>query len=205
MWSLMTSQPVFSSPCVWLPSLASQVNRSISETVSTCQSPGMDSDISTSSRTRVVFGSHDHRVYCLATDGSLVWSFETDSPVYSSPCVAQLNYGTNTSGFTNALSATTQVDVDCSSDKSTQNNTMHPLNYGSHYDSCNSSTRNIDCRTAVIACSTKGTVFVLSLDNGNVIAKLQLPGEVFSSPVVYRGCIYVGCRDNNLYCLRFMS
>jgi outer membrane protein assembly factor BamB len=34
------------------------------------------------------------------------------------------------------------------------------------------------------------------------VAALKLPGDVFSSPVMLDGRIFVGCRDNNLYCLQ---
>ncbi len=39
-------------------------------------------------RSRVVFGSDDHKVYCLrATDGEFLWSYTTGGPVISSPAI----------------------------------------------------------------------------------------------------------------------
>jgi acyl-CoA synthetase len=56
----------------------------------------------------------------------------------------------------------------------------------------------------VTAVSTRGKVFVLDLDFGEVKCSYQLPGEVFSSPVVNGNYIYVGCRDNHIYSLAMM-
>lgn len=53
----------------------------------------------------------------------------------------------------------------------------------------------------VSAATTKGSVFLCDVASGSVQTYLQLEGEVFSSPVVHDGRLYVGCRDNNLYCL----
>lgn len=33
---------------------------------------------------------------------------------------------------------------------------------------------------------------------------MKLPGEVFSSPVMISGRIFIGCRDNFLYCLELV-
>ena len=35
-------------------------------------------------------------------------------------------------------------------------------------------------------------------------AQYQLPGEVFSSPVIIDNQILVGCRDDGLHCLRLV-
>lgn len=32
-------------------------------------------------------------------------------------------------------------------------------------------------------------------------AKLELPGELFSSPIMVGGRIFVGCRDDHVYCI----
>jgi acyl-CoA synthetase len=52
-----------------------------------------------------------------------------------------------------------------------------------------------------VAASTKGKVYILDLDFGAVKCSYQLPGEVFSSPVVNGNYVYVGCRDNHVYSL----
>ena len=42
---------------------------------------------------------------------------------------------------------------------------------------------------------------IFDLRSGEVLASCQLPGEVFSSPVVVGDYLVVGCRDDYVYCL----
>ena len=53
----------------------------------------------------------------------------------------------------------------------------------------------------VVAACTSGTVAILNVSNGIVVASYELPGEVFSSPVIDSGQIIIGCRDDFVYCL----
>jgi len=54
-----------------------------------------------------------------------------------------------------------------------------------------------------ISATVAGDVVVSTICNGQVLASVTLPGEVFSSPVCVGNCVYVGCRDDRLYCLEF--
>ena len=51
-----------------------------------------------------------------------------------------------------------------------------------------------------VVCTRIGTVVLLDMTKGDVIARCSCEGEIFSSPVVAKNKIIVGCRDNNLYC-----
>lgn len=53
----------------------------------------------------------------------------------------------------------------------------------------------------MLAVANVGIVYSIDFQNLTVIQELKLPGESFSSPFVYENKVYVGCRDNNLYCL----
>lgn len=61
----------------------------------------------------------------------------------------------------------------------------------------------------VVCCSTNGHLYLINLENRKIEGTLKLPGEIFSSPVVVQDSarkssqIFVGCRDNFLYCLSF--
>lgn len=55
-----------------------------------------------------------------------------------------------------------------------------------------------ECAVATVA----GDIVVASLATGQVRARLRLPAEVFSSPVCRDDNVYVGCRDDRLYCLQ---
>jgi acyl-CoA synthetase len=55
---------------------------------------------------------------------------------------------------------------------------------------------------AVVTASADGVVSLLrASDCGQTLASITLPGAVFSSPVLVGAAVYVGCRDNHLYCL----
>ena len=59
----------------------------------------------------------------------------------------------------------------------------------------------------VAVCSTRGTLYVLTLASGAVLKTHQFAGETFSSPVVLASeggfVVVIGCRDDYVYCVRF--
>lgn len=59
-------------------------------------------------------------------------------------------------------------------------------------------------RTGVLVAvaSTDGTIWILDGQNGQTLASFTLPGELFSSPVVWRQSLVVGCRNDYVYCLK---
>ncbi|XP_013140659.1 PREDICTED: acyl-CoA synthetase family member 4 [Papilio polytes] len=59
--------------------------------------------------------------------------------------------------------------------------------------------------TAIIATSTNGKMCVISTDNGTIISEYQFPNETFSSPAVSNDKIFIGCRNDYLYCIKFKS
>ena len=69
----------------------------------------------------------------------------------------------------------------------------------------------------VCVCTSSGSISVLRInldaaggasqlpenDMVQEIARLELGGDIFSSPVMIGGKIFVGCRDDYVYCLEF--
>jgi outer membrane protein assembly factor BamB len=55
--------------------------------------------------------------------------------------------------------------------------------------------------TAFLA-SENGTIYFLNARTGGVQRTLRLGGNVFSSPAVADGRLYVGCQDGKLYCVK---
>lgn len=53
----------------------------------------------------------------------------------------------------------------------------------------------------IVSSSTRGYVNFISLNEGVVEHSEKLPGEIFSSPCIYKNMIFIGCRDNHLYTL----
>lgn len=54
--------------------------------------------------------------------------------------------------------------------------------------------------THIIASTTSGSIFLID-SAGNIVGCKQLKGEIFSSPVIWNNYVFIGCRDNNVYCL----
>ncbi|XP_005103821.1 beta-alanine-activating enzyme [Aplysia californica] len=70
----------------------------------------------------------------------------------------------------------------------------------------NSQSTSLDelCTEVLITASTDGTVHLLDSESGVLLSSLNLPGQVFSSPVSFNGKVVVGCRDNFVYCFDFL-
>ena len=54
----------------------------------------------------------------------------------------------------------------------------------------------------VVCACTSGKLYILNQLTGDCICEKQLDGEIFSSPVVVGHRVYVGCRNDYLYCLK---
>lgn len=56
-------------------------------------------------------------------------------------------------------------------------------------------------KVLLAAVSTDGKVWILNARSGTAEGTDTLPGEVFSSPVVWGTKLVVGCRNDYVYCL----
>ena len=137
-----------------------------------------------------------------------VWKFETDQAVFSSPCLWSSR---DTSQTASTLNCVVFGSHDCHVYAvDTRRNLLWKFKmdapvYSSPFIfniSRNTDPTSTQYEYCVVACSTKGLLSVLSLNNGQCLCSLKLPGDVFSSPVVFRSSVFVGCRDNFLYCIQ---
>lgn len=55
------------------------------------------------------------------------------------------------------------------------------------------------------AASTDGKLWILESKSGRLQSVYELPGEVFSSPVVWESMLIIGCRNNYVYCLDLLG
>lgn len=62
---------------------------------------------------------------------------------------------------------------------------------------------NVNSEPFAISFSTSGFLNFFKLSNGQLEHSHRLPGEVFSTPTVKDQTIFIGCRDNFLYCIQF--
>jgi acyl-CoA synthetase len=174
-WEFKTSGPVFCSPSIFL---SSQVKDG-----------------------SILFGSHDGFVYCVSNLGELRWKFATDSQVYSTPFVALL-FCDKTKVTDENTSSHLKMDIPDTSRQLTVLSEEHENTCASQTKLCQGigmvSPRSIP---VVFVCSTRGTLYCLSLDRGVFVSSWSFSGQVFSSPVVVGNDILVGCRDDFLYCM----
>lgn len=56
----------------------------------------------------------------------------------------------------------------------------------------------------LLAASNNGRINVIDTENGITIAEHVLPDETFSSPTVYGDYVFIGCRNDQLYCLKYV-
>ncbi|KAL3348653.1 hypothetical protein AABB24_022025 [Solanum stoloniferum] len=157
----------------------------------------------------------DGSVVALDTEGSVVWKVSTTGPIFAGPCISR------------ALPL--QVLI-CSRDGSVysfdlekgdlfwKHDVGHPITSSAYVDehlllSCKDSSLS---RRLVCVCSSSGSVHVLQVNlnfDGEIqpcdmvreFARFELGGDVFSSPVMIGGEIFVGCRDDYMHCIRLQE
>ncbi|XP_048798966.1 beta-alanine-activating enzyme isoform X4 [Lagopus muta] len=141
----------------------------------------------------VCIGCVDGNLYCYSHCGEKVWQFSTNGPVFSSPCISSLTkqevffgshdhfiYCCNTEGdLLWKFKATSSV-------------------YGTPFVFQRNDSKN---KVLLAAVSTDGKVWILNARSGTAEGTDTLPGEVFSSPVVWGTKLVVGCRNDYVYCL----
>lgn len=62
---------------------------------------------------------------------------------------------------------------------------------------------SINSENFIVSCTTNGFVNFVKLSDGEIEHSYKLPGEIFSTPVINDRFLFVGCRDNFMYCLKF--
>jgi outer membrane protein assembly factor BamB len=98
---------------------------------------------------RTVFGSHDGKLRCIDSDGTVVWNVDVSSPILSSP---------------------------------------------------------VTINNDIIFADTSGRVHTVSCSNGlQVHDTLSFGAEIFCSPTVHGGNVYLGCRDSHLHKLQHIG
>ncbi|XP_026765180.2 beta-alanine-activating enzyme [Galleria mellonella] len=56
----------------------------------------------------------------------------------------------------------------------------------------------------ILAASNNGRLCIIDEENGIILAEHHLPNETFSSPAVYGDYIFIGCRNDHLYSLKYV-
>jgi outer membrane protein assembly factor BamB len=53
----------------------------------------------------------------------------------------------------------------------------------------------------VIAAETDGILHLINANDGKQLLSHKLNGQLFSSPIIHRNKLFIGCRDNHFYCI----
>lgn len=155
----------------------------------------------------ICFGCVDGNVCVVNNVGVLRWNYKTSGPIFSSPCIVPSSKGHL------ILIGSHDKKIYCLVDdgelywKAELDSQVYatPAFFTSDTTQSSKESQNEDSfwKGFVIACSTNGVMYLLNIKNGTVFKSTKLPHEVFSSPVVFDATAIVGCRDNNVCCIRY--
>ncbi|KAK6919855.1 AMP-binding enzyme, C-terminal domain [Dillenia turbinata] len=169
----------------------------------------------------VCIGSNGNVICCLVNgyvvaldlSGSIIWKGKTGGPIFAAPC------------FSHVLPS--QVLI-CSRDGHVYSFEMEkgdilweydigdPITASAYIDENLQITSDLlhPCNRLICICTSSGSIHLLQINfdakqEGNEqkkylvheFARLDLQGEIFSSPVMIGGRIFVGCRDDYVYCI----
>ncbi|XP_053510931.1 beta-alanine-activating enzyme isoform X2 [Artibeus jamaicensis] len=144
----------------------------------------------------VCIGCVDGNLLCFTHSGEQVWQFSTSEPIFSSPCTSaseqEIFFGSH------------DCFIYCCSIKghlqwkfqTTSRVYSTPFAFHDH---------NHSNAGLLAAASTDGRLWVLESKSGQLQSVYELPGEVFSSPVVWESMLIIGCRNNYVYCMDILG
>lgn len=149
-------------------------------------------------RKEVVIAEVANNIHCLDLEGNIIWTFKIDGNIFSS-----FDFLPKSNGV--------QIFFGCHDRK------LRCLNYifldkkavlywEKELQSEIYSTPkiiSINSENFIVSCTTNGHINLLSTTTGLIESSLKAQGDIFSSPVVYKNQIFVGCRDSRLYCVQF--
>ena len=163
------------------------------------ESPIFSSPQKIPDRDEILIAEVTKTVHCIDFNGNFLWEFSADGHIFSSFL------------FQQETSDEIKIIFGCHDKK------LRCLNY--NYQSKSTSLvwclelqsqiygtprmAVIDSENFVISCTTDGTINFVKLSNGTIEHTHKLLGEIFSTPVIVDRKLFVGCRDNFLYCLEF--
>ncbi|XP_030347157.1 beta-alanine-activating enzyme isoform X2 [Strigops habroptila] len=141
----------------------------------------------------VCVGCVDGNLYCYSHSGEKVWQFSTNGPVFSSPCISSLTKQEIFFGSHDCF-------IYCCN---MEGNLLWKFKASSSVYGTPFVFQSDDLKNKILlaAVSTDGKVWILNAKSGTAEGVAKLPGEVFSSPVVWGTKLVVGCRNDYVYCL----
>ncbi|CAN1246410.1 Putative acyl-activating enzyme 19 [Linum grandiflorum] len=151
----------------------------------------------------------DGNIIALDTSGSIRWKMTVGGPVFAGACTSSvlprqvIICSRNGSVYS--------LDME-NGDRIWEHQVGDPITASAYIDEHlqlfvpDSSSRS---SRLICVCSSSGTIHLLQIDLGKPehcyiaeeFARFELPGDIFSSPVMVGGRIFVGCRDDYVRCI----
>lgn len=125
-----------------------------------------------------------------------IWQFSTSEPIFSSPCTSaseqEVFFGSH------------DCFIYCCSMKG---HLQWKFETTSQVYATPFAFRSQFCSNEMLlaAASTDGKLWILESKSGRLQSVYELPGQVFSSPVVWESMVLIGCRNNYVYCLDLLG
>lgn len=196
LWEVTADRPIFSSPCLCLTQVRYQRRGTRTEPAQHHHenaATSVDGQGETSVFS-VIFGGHDGVLRCVSCfDGQILWQCTLGAVLYSTPFY---QYDTVLDKHI-IVACTTGGDIVIIESSI-----------------CTASVDSDDSQV-LSSTSTSKTMFHINTPvEMNILSKLSVPGELYSSPIVVQshcpyltmeseGLIFVGSRDNYEYCIRY--
>ncbi|XP_022419374.1 beta-alanine-activating enzyme isoform X4 [Delphinapterus leucas] len=144
----------------------------------------------------ICIGCVDGNFLCFTHFGEQIWQFSTNEPIFSSPCTSaseqEIYFGSHDCFiYCCSMKGHLQWKFETTSRVYSTPFAFHNHNRGNE--------------VLLAAASTDGKLWILESKSGELQSVYQLPGEVFSSPVVWESMLIIGCRNNYVYCLDLLG
>lgn len=137
----------------------------------------------------------DGSLHCLNSDGNESWTYDiTASSIFSSPaiCTGDVDSKVGSSFVVGAHDGIVRK-ISCESGAIEWAEDVSATVFGAPFCTLSSE---------VVVSTTAGKIVVLDCNNGNILAQIELNAEIYSSVIVSRNTIFVGCRDDRIYCMK---
>ncbi|GEM_PF-670074 len=177
---------------------------------------------------RIYGGSRDNNVYCLSTNGKLLWHYPTSADVDSSCCIfGNILYVGLEEGALVALNPATGKCLwryaftdKVESSPAVWSNFVAVSDSAGKLSCCNRYTgkeiwtfqtgADTDCSPVIVGDmlftgTEGGMVFALSNRTGKVVWQWHAVSEIRSTPAYYNGRLYTGCDGAYAYCLNAVT
>ncbi|XP_061093383.1 beta-alanine-activating enzyme isoform X2 [Conger conger] len=149
------------------------------------------------SGTTLCIGSVDHNIHGFSHRGDLLWRFPTDGPVFSSPCGMPASLANQ-----NVFCGSHDGSVYCL--RLCDGALVWRFRAGAKVYS-SPFLFHSEGGALVAVATTDGKLWILGAEDGTPRASLSLPGEIFSSPVLWERILVVGCRNDFVYGIELTS